>query len=49
MLAENLEIARQWVVKAQNDLLNADNNLKAQQISFDAVKSAQSVFLSLAG
>ena len=42
MLAENLEIARQWVVKAQNDL-------KAQQISFDAVKSARSVFLSLAG
>lgn len=24
----NLELARQWVAKAQNDLLNADNKLK---------------------
>ncbi len=37
MLAENLEIARQWVVKAQNDLLNADNNLSSQRIPFDTV------------
>ena len=37
MLAENLEIARQWVAKAQNDLLNADNNLNAQQTPYDTV------------
>lgn len=33
----NHDIARQWVAKAQNDLLNADNNLKAQQIPYDTV------------
>jgi HEPN domain-containing protein len=32
-----MEIARQWVAKARNDLLNADNNLKASEIPFDTV------------
>ena len=36
-MCENLEIARQWVAKAQNDLLNADNNLNAERIPFDTV------------
>lgn len=31
------EIARQWVAKAKNDLLNADNNLRAKEIPFDTV------------
>ena len=43
MLAENLEIARQWVVKAQNDLLNADNNLSSQRIPFDTVLESENV------
>lgn len=33
----DLAIARQWVAKAKNDLLNADNNLKAGEIPFDTV------------
>ena len=36
-MSANLELARRWVAKAQNDLLNADNNLKAEQIPFDTV------------
>ncbi len=36
MSAES-ELARQWVAKARNDLLNADNNLKAEEIPFDTV------------
>ncbi|RME50194.1 MAG: HEPN domain-containing protein [Caldilineae bacterium] len=36
MTAE-LELARQWLAKAQNDLLNADNNLAAEQIPYDTV------------
>jgi len=36
MYAET-EIARQWVAKAQNDLLNADNNLHSRQIPYDTV------------
>ena len=36
-MSDNLELARQWIAKAQNDLLNADNNLKAEQIPFDTV------------
>lgn len=31
------EIARQWVAKAQSDLLNADNNLSSQKIPYDTV------------
>ncbi len=36
-MTENLEIARQWLAKAMNDLLNADNNLKSEVIPFDTV------------
>lgn len=36
MTAE-LDLARQWVHKAENDLLNADNNLRAENIPFDTV------------
>lgn len=31
------EIARQWLAKAMNDLLNADNNLAASKIPYDTV------------
>ena len=33
----DLALARQWVAKARNDLLNADNNLRAEEIPFDTV------------
>ena len=36
-MSPELEIARQWVAKAQNDLLNADNNLTAVNVPFDTV------------
>ena len=36
-MSEEIEIARQWAVKAANDLLNADNNLKSELIPFDTV------------
>ena len=36
-MRENLEIARQWLAKATNDLLNADNNLEAENIPCDTV------------
>ncbi len=36
-MLENLEIARQWLSKAMNDLLNADNNLRSERIPFDNV------------
>ena len=36
-MSENLEIARQWLSKAMNDLLNADNNLRSDVIPFDTV------------
>ena len=36
-MSENLEIARQWLSKAMNDLLNADNNLKSEVVPFDTV------------
>ena len=36
-MSEEIDIARQWVVKAKNDLLNADNNLKAKEVPFDTV------------
>ena len=32
-----VELGRQWVAKAKNDLLNADNNLRAEQIPYDTV------------
>jgi HEPN domain-containing protein len=36
-MTEELELARQWVIKAGNDLLNADNNLNAETIPLDTV------------
>jgi len=36
-MPEEINIARQWVVKAKSDLLNADNNLQATDIPFDTV------------
>ncbi len=36
MSVEN-EIAKQWLAKARSDLLNADNNLRSDQIPFDTV------------
>jgi HEPN domain-containing protein len=33
----NRDLARQWVTKAQHDLLNADNNLSAARIPYDTV------------
>ncbi len=32
-----IELARQWLSKASNDLLNADNNLQADDIPSDTV------------
>ena len=32
-----VEIAKQWVQKARNDLLNADNNLAADEVPYDTV------------
>ena len=34
---EEMEIARQWLAKARNDLLNADNNLRSEEVPFDTV------------
>ena len=36
-MSEEIEIARQWLAKARNDLLNADNNLKAEEVPFDSL------------
>ncbi len=36
-MSNERELARQWVAKAKNDLLNADNNLRAVEIPFDTV------------
>jgi HEPN domain-containing protein len=32
-----MDLARQWWVKAENDLINADNNLKSEVIPYDTV------------
>lgn len=32
-----MDLARQWVGKAKNDLLNADNNLRSENVPFDTV------------
>ena len=29
-MSEEVELARQWAAKAANDLLSADNNMKAE-------------------
>ena len=34
---EEIKIAKQWLAEAKNDLLNADNNLKADNVPFDTV------------
>lgn len=31
------EVARQWIAKARNDLLNADNNLASKHVPTDTV------------
>lgn len=36
-MSEEIEFSKQWIAKAKNDLLNADNNLKAEEIPFDTV------------
>ncbi len=36
-MSEEIEVSRQWIAKAKNDLLSADNNLKSEEISFDTV------------
>ncbi|OGP84972.1 MAG: hypothetical protein A2Z08_07915 [Deltaproteobacteria bacterium RBG_16_54_11] len=36
-MSEEMEIARQWLAKARNDLLNADNNLASKEIPCDTV------------
>jgi HEPN domain-containing protein len=36
-MSEEIIIAKQWLLKAKNDLLNADNNLKAEDVPFDTV------------
>ena len=37
-MSEEIDIARQWVAKARNDLLNADNNLRSEQVPLDQQK-----------
>lgn len=34
---ENIQLAKKWVEKAAGDLLNADNNLNAENTPFDTV------------
>jgi len=36
-MSDEMEMARQWLAKAKNDLLNADNNLKSEDVPFDTV------------
>lgn len=36
-ISEEIEIAKQWLAKARNDLLNADNNLRSEQVPYDTV------------
>ena len=36
-MTKDIEIARQWLQKAKNDLLCAENNLKSEIIPFDTV------------
>jgi len=32
-----MDLARQWLAKAENDLLNVDNNLKSEIVPYDTV------------
>ncbi len=34
-MSELIDTAKAWLAKAKNDLLNADNNLKAEQVPYD--------------
>lgn len=36
-MCEEIDLARQWVRKANNDLLNADNNLRSERVPYDTV------------
>lgn len=36
-MSEEIKVSKQWIAKAKNDLLDADNNLKADEIPFDTV------------
>lgn len=36
-MSDEMEIARQWLAKARNDLLNADNNLNSDDVPTDTV------------
>lgn len=36
-MSEEIKVSKQWIAKAKNDLLNADNNLKADETPFDTV------------
>jgi HEPN domain-containing protein len=36
-MSGEIEIARQWLAKARNDLLNADNNLNSDEVPADTV------------
>jgi len=36
-MSDEMQIARQWLAKARNDLLNADNNLAASEVPYDTV------------
>lgn len=36
-MSEEIEVSKQWIAKAKNDLLNADNNLRSEEIPFDTV------------
>ena len=36
-MSDETEIARQWLAKARNDLLNADNNLNSDEVPADTV------------
>ena len=36
-MCEEIDLAKQWLAKADNDLLNADNNLSSEKIPFDTI------------
>ena len=36
-MSDEMGIARQWLAKARNDLLNADNNLRSDEVPADTV------------
>ncbi len=36
-MSEEIKIAKQWLAKPNNGFLDADNNLKVEEIPFDTV------------